>query len=35
MEDSLDEFQEEIKGKSKREWVLKEQQEKSFPFVFW
>ena len=28
MEDSLDEFQEEIKGKSKREWVLKEQRKK-------
>ena len=28
MEDSLDEFQEEIKGKSKRERVLKEQQKK-------
>ena len=35
MEDSLDKFHEEIKDKSKRERVLKEQTEKSFPSVFW
>ena len=34
MEDSLDEFQEEIKGKSKRNGA-EGTAEKSFPSVFW